>query len=322
MTGSFERHHANNEQHHRPGERNLLERVRQRWIEAYSHLPDDQLAVIAQRLDDLARSFGQLSARQEEAARAETRAAADQADALREGLAAIEKQLSRIGREQLKANTLAEAQAERLDAALEALRQAGERRESDLAALRAQNQASLATARLDVVRAILPALDGIDEALRAGERLLELRRGGLAADNTVAAPVASSEPQPVQARWSVGDWLRALFTSPEGARAERVPDTMSAPRSPDDDLLTSVESWLSGLTFVRQRLLNVLEGEGVRPMKAEGSQFDPQLHVALEVVPLQDGLAPGMVAAELHRGYTVHDRVLRHAEVAVGQDER
>lgn len=315
MTGSFERHHAGNEQHHRPGERNLLERVRQRWIEAYSHLPDDQLAVIAQRLDDLARSFGQLSLRQEEAA-------ADRANALREGLAAIEKQLSRTGREQLKANTLAEAQAERLDAALEALRQAGERREADLAALRAQNQASLVTARLDVVRAILPALDGIDQALRAGERLLELRRGGPAADNTVAAPVASSEPQPVQARWSVGDWLRALFASPEEARAEHVPDTISAPRYPDDDLLASVESWLSGLTFVRQRLLNVLEGEGVRPMKAEGSQFEPQLHVALEVVPLQDGLAPGMVAAELRRGYTVHDRVLRHAEVAVVQDER
>jgi molecular chaperone GrpE len=79
----------------------------------------------------------------------------------------------------------------------------------------------------------------------------------------------------------------------------------------------ALDSWLVGLTFVRQRLLDVLAAEGVRPMDAEGQPFDPRLHVALEVVPAGDELPPGTVAAELRRGYLVGDRVLRHAEVAV-----
>src|SRR5947199_211805 len=50
--------------------------------------------------------------------------------ALPPALAALEKQISRAGREQLKANSLAEAQLAQLTAALDALRAADARRDT------------------------------------------------------------------------------------------------------------------------------------------------------------------------------------------------
>jgi anti-sigma factor RsiW len=103
----------------------------------------------------------------------------------------------------------------------------------------------------------------------------------------------------------------------------------SPPQQADDgarrqleEARAALDAWLVGLTFVRQRLLDTLAAEGVRPMDAEGQPFDPQRHIALEVVPADNGLLPGAVAAELRRGYMVGERVLRHAEVAVAQDDR
>jgi molecular chaperone GrpE len=70
------------------------------------------------------------------------------------------------------------------------------------------------------------------------------------------------------------------------------------------------------LTFVRRRLLNTLAAEGIVPMNAEGRQFDPRYHVAVEVVAAGQ-LPPGTIAQEIRCGYLVGDRVLRHADVAV-----
>jgi molecular chaperone GrpE len=224
-----------------------------------------------------------------------------------EALATLEKQIGRAGREQFKANTLAEAQATRLDAALDALRAADSRREADLAALREQSRSAQASARLEVVRAVLPTLDGLDEALRSGRRLLA---------TTDHRPPAESHPEQagVNNRPSFVDWL--LGRSPVPQRAG------DSVRQQDESLREALDAWLVGLTFVRQRLLDTLAAEGVRPMDAEGQPFDPQQHIALEVVPTVNGLPPDTVAAELRRGYMVGERVLRHAEVAVTRDER
>jgi molecular chaperone GrpE len=214
--------------------------------------------------------------------------------ALRQGLAALEKQISRAGREQLKANSLAEAQLEQLAGALELLRVADTRRDAEVARLHEQARGAQAAARLEVVRAVLPALDGLDEALRSGQRLLE---------QAAAAPDDRSPALLARLRGSLS--RLAPPEHPEAASREALREAMAA--------------WLVGLTFVRQRLLDALAAEGVRPMEAQGQPFDPQHHIALEVVPAGDGLPPGSVAAELRRGYLVHDRVLRHAEVAVSR---
>jgi molecular chaperone GrpE len=80
----------------------------------------------------------------------------------------------------------------------------------------------------------------------------------------------------------------------------------------------TLSAWLHGLEFVRRRLLDTLAAEGVTPIPATGTPFNPQLHLALEAVAAPKA-APGTIVHEIRRGYLVGERVLRHAEVAVAR---
>lgn len=200
---------------------------------------------------------------------------------LQNTLAALEKQVGRSGREQLKANALAERQAEQLAEALAALHAAKERCASELESAQAQRRAAVAEARLEFARAIFPTLDGLDEALRAGQAML--------------AHASRSEPPAVLLQ-------RLLFG--EKSREENRPS----------ELQDTLAPWLEGLSMVRRRLLDTLAAEGVTPIVAEGQPFDPRLHVAVEVVA---GGPPGSVVQELRRGFVAGERILRPAEVAV-----
>ncbi|MCA1598799.1 MAG: nucleotide exchange factor GrpE [Chloroflexi bacterium] len=209
-------------------------------------------------------------------------------DEVAPALAALEKSVSRAGREQFKTLALVQTQQEQLGAALDALRVADARREEELAAWPARAQRARDAARLEVAQALFPALDGLAEALNSGQRLL---------DQPAAPPPAS--------------FLDRLFLR------RREEDVRG---SEDAALREAMAAWLTGLTFIKQRLLDVLAAEGVRPIAALGQPFDPHYHVAVDVAPAGEGLAPGMVAAESRRGYVAGDRVLRYAEVTVAAD--
>jgi molecular chaperone GrpE len=75
--------------------------------------------------------------------------------------------------------------------------------------------------------------------------------------------------------------------------------------------------WWGGTQLVAQKLRTLLESEGVKPIEAQGQDFDPNLHEAVlyEDAEGQDG----KVVAELQRGYKLYDRVLRPAMVKVGR---
>ena len=60
-----------------------------------------------------------------------------------------------------------------------------------------------------------------------------------------------------------------------------------------------------------------LRAAGVEPIQAAGQPFDPELHEAVEIVPVEPQL-DGTVTAEYSRGYRIGDRLLRPARVQVG----
>jgi molecular chaperone GrpE (heat shock protein) len=204
-------------------------------------------------------------------------------DVLQATVAALEKQIGRAGREQLKANALTETQAERLAATLATLQASETRREAELVAAREQSQTAVTEARLAVVRAIFPTLDGLDEAIRAGHATL-----------THAAR-----------RESAAALLRRLLLGAAQAEDRREAEALHA----------ALNAWLGGLTMVRRRLLDALAAEGITLIAAEGQPFDPRRHIAVEVVAA--AAPPGTVMQEIRRGFVVGTRVLRHAEVAV-----
>lgn len=67
---------------------------------------------------------------------------------------------------------------------------------------------------------------------------------------------------------------------------------------------------------VYKQLVDCLKRLGVSAMRAEGQEFDPNLHEAVMREPT-DQHPEGTVIEELVRGYLMGDRVLRHAMVKV-----
>jgi molecular chaperone GrpE len=71
-----------------------------------------------------------------------------------------------------------------------------------------------------------------------------------------------------------------------------------------------------GVAATRRIFEEVLGKFGVRAFSAKGEVFDPNRHEAMQRIPT-DEVAPGMVAQELLRGYTLNDRLVRPALVSV-----
>jgi molecular chaperone GrpE len=73
-----------------------------------------------------------------------------------------------------------------------------------------------------------------------------------------------------------------------------------------------------GFELIRQKFANILLAHGLKPMQAKGQPFDPELHEAISQVPSPDSKMKGKVLEEVESGYTLNDKVLRHAKVVVG----
>lgn len=73
---------------------------------------------------------------------------------------------------------------------------------------------------------------------------------------------------------------------------------------------------LEGVDLTYRLLLQTLERFGVRSVKAEGEEFDPQVHEAVRQVPTAE-CEPGNVVDVMQKGYLLKDRLLRPALVAV-----
>jgi molecular chaperone GrpE len=80
------------------------------------------------------------------------------------------------------------------------------------------------------------------------------------------------------------------------------------------------EKILDGMRSTRAQLLDLLQAEGLEPIAAENTPFDPAVHEAVSGPSLQ-GEGELMVAGELRRGYALNGLVLRAALVAVELSE-
>lgn len=76
------------------------------------------------------------------------------------------------------------------------------------------------------------------------------------------------------------------------------------------------QSVLDGVRLVLRSLLDVLDRHGVKRVDAVGEPFDPSRHEAMAQIESADH-EPNRVVAQHHRGYLLHDRLLRPALVTV-----
>lgn len=80
---------------------------------------------------------------------------------------------------------------------------------------------------------------------------------------------------------------------------------------------TAYESLKSGVELVYHKLLDELKKLNVEPIEAVGQVFNEELHEAVMQQPASDGNPPGVVLAEIQKGWRMGDRVLRHSKVVV-----
>jgi len=78
------------------------------------------------------------------------------------------------------------------------------------------------------------------------------------------------------------------------------------------------DSWASGVELIARKMQNILEGEGVKRIEANGAAFDPTFHEAITHEP-SDTVESEHVIAVVQNGYMMGERVIRPAMVRVAQ---
>lgn len=74
-----------------------------------------------------------------------------------------------------------------------------------------------------------------------------------------------------------------------------------------------------GMNLIYQKLNKVLQGLGVRKIETKDADFDTDYHEAVAMVPGMGDDKKGKILDCVQAGYTLNDKVIRHAKVAVGQ---
>ncbi len=74
-----------------------------------------------------------------------------------------------------------------------------------------------------------------------------------------------------------------------------------------------------GMELIYKKLKKYLEQNGVKEMDPEEKDFDSDRHEAISAVPVPDENMKGKILDTVEKGYTINDKVLRHAKVVVGQ---
>lgn len=78
------------------------------------------------------------------------------------------------------------------------------------------------------------------------------------------------------------------------------------------------EAIREGMQLIYQKFIKTLEGLGVKKIETEGADFNVDYHEAVAQVPGMGEDKSGKVIDCIQTGYTLNDKVIRFAKVAVG----
>lgn len=77
------------------------------------------------------------------------------------------------------------------------------------------------------------------------------------------------------------------------------------------------QSVRQGMELIYNKLVKYLESHGVKAMESTGAEFNADVHEAIATVPAPSPEDKGKVIDTTTKGYTINDKVLRHAKVVV-----
>lgn len=83
---------------------------------------------------------------------------------------------------------------------------------------------------------------------------------------------------------------------------------------------TKEKELLKGVELIRQKMINVLTGQGLAEIKTvSGDAFDAEIHDAITQIPAPSEDLKGKIVDVIEKGYTLNDKIIRHPKVVVGQ---
>ncbi len=113
-------------------------------------------------------------------------------------------------------------------------------------------------------------------------------------------------------RFAVADFLRSLL--------EVLDNFERALQALDGQVMAegNAEGVRQGVELIHQRFQEILRDGGLSRIEAEGVEFDPALHEAIQQVE-QEGVSAGTIVRVVQPGYKLHDLVLRPSRVIVAR---
>ncbi|XP_016435245.1 grpE protein homolog 2, mitochondrial-like [Nicotiana tabacum] len=121
-------------------------------------------------------------------------------------------------------------------------------------------------------------------------------------------------------KFAIQNFVKALLDVPDnlGRASSVVKESFSKIDASKDTVgaMPLLKTLLEGVEMTDKQLAEVFKKFGVEKYDPTNEQFDPNKHNAVFQVPDPEK-APGVIAVCLKPGYTLHDRIIRPAEVGV-----
>ncbi len=75
---------------------------------------------------------------------------------------------------------------------------------------------------------------------------------------------------------------------------------------------------IKGVELIYNKFYNTLKQKGLKPMESMGTEFNTDWHEALTNIPAPSEDLKGKVVDVIQKGYLLNDKVIRYAQVVVG----
>lgn len=82
---------------------------------------------------------------------------------------------------------------------------------------------------------------------------------------------------------------------------------------------TDVAAVKEGVELIYNKFMSVLGQDGVKVIETKEKPLDTDFHEAIVVIPAPDKSLKGKILDCVQTGYTLNDKVIRHAKVVVGE---
>jgi molecular chaperone GrpE len=80
---------------------------------------------------------------------------------------------------------------------------------------------------------------------------------------------------------------------------------------------SDMEAVKEGIALIYSKFMNYLQQNGVKPIESLGEVFDLEMNEAVAIIPATDEEQKGKIIDSIQTGYTLYDKVIRHAKVVV-----